>query len=391
MANEIIKKFETQLNGYLQTITTLVEKQDLTAEQFMGMAVNQVKRNPKLLKVWQNNPASVLSSILTCAEFGLSPTSQLGEAWLIAYGSECQFQLGYQGLVKLMYRNPEVMNISAECVYEKDQFEYELGLSPNLSHKPFSGDRGKLTDVYCIVKLRGQEPIFKVMSVGELIEIQELSKAGNRSVWFSKTDPQKWMLKKTVFKQLCKLLPKQLNVQKAVAYDNIIEDGGTITLDSESGKPIVVDKKPITYSSTFQKALQAEKKEEYNEYSQTHTAHRDNEIPKDIVDGREPLGKWAEKEIVIKEETTESEPKKEQSQPEQSKIDLIDELYDDNENEELIENQSTNGVLFEGELDEAPVSPKSDKSKKKGLDKLSDKEIEEALEKVEKQVKDKKK
>ena len=30
------------------------------------------------------------------------------------------------------------------------------------------------------------------------------------------------MLKKTCFKQLCKLLPKHLNMSKVIAYDNII-------------------------------------------------------------------------------------------------------------------------------------------------------------------------
>ena len=52
--------------------------------------------------------------------------------------------------------------------------------------------------------------------IDEIKEIQELSKAGNRSVWFSPTDPQYWMLKKTVFKQLCKLLPKHLNMSKVI-------------------------------------------------------------------------------------------------------------------------------------------------------------------------------
>jgi recombination protein RecT len=242
MTKELAVKFENQLNKYyLQTIKDLLEEQEINPQQFMHMAVNQIKRNPRLLQVFQNNSPSVFSSILTCAELGLSPASQMGEAWLIPYGKECQFQIGYQGLAKILYKNPDVQNITSECIYENDEFEYELGLTPKLTHKPATTSRGKLIAVYCVVRFANQQPIFKVMTIEELKQIQELSKAGNRSVWFSKTDPQNWMLKKTCFKQLCKLLPKHLNMTKAVAYDNIVEGGGVMRLDDEQN-PIVIEK-----------------------------------------------------------------------------------------------------------------------------------------------------
>ena len=259
MSKEIAKKFENQLSKYyLQTIKDLLEEQEINPHQFMQMAVNQIKRNSRLLDVFKSNPSSVFSSILTCAEFGLSPTSQMGEAWLIPYGKECQFQIGYQGLTKILYKNPDVQNITAECVYENDEFEYELGLTPKLSHKPAHSDRGKLISVYCVVRFANQDPIFKVMSVEELKSIQNLSKAGNRSVWFSKTDPQHWMLKKTVFKQLCKLLPKHLNMSKVVSYDNIVEGGGAMRLDDENN-PIVIEEMTETRATKFEKAMEEDK------------------------------------------------------------------------------------------------------------------------------------
>ena len=242
MTKELANKFETQLSKYyLQAIQDLLAEQEINPHQFIHLAVNQIKRNPRLLSVFQKSPSSVFSSILTCAELGLSPASQMGEAWLIPYGSECQFQIGYQGLAKILYKNPDVQNITSECVYENDDFQYELGLSPKLTHKPATENRGKLVAVYSVVRFANQEPIFKVMTIEELKEIQNLSKAGNRSVWFSKTDPQNWMLKKTCFKQLCKLLPKHLNMSKAVAYDNIVEGGGVMRLDDDK-KPIVIEK-----------------------------------------------------------------------------------------------------------------------------------------------------
>lgn len=266
MSKEIAIKFENQLSKYyLQTIQDLLEEQEINPHQFLHMAVNQIKRNPRLLGVFQKSPASVFSSILTCAELGLSPASQMGEAWLIPYGSECQFQIGYQGLAKILYKNPDVQNITSECVYENDEFNYELGLTPKLTHKPATEKRGNLVAVYCVVRFANQDPIFKVMTIEELKQIQDLSKAGNRSVWFSKTDPQNWMLKKTCFKQLCKLLPKHLNMTKAVAYDNIVEGGGVMRLDDDS-RPIVVEKEIKTIKSKLEEEISKdlEKKENSN-------------------------------------------------------------------------------------------------------------------------------
>ena len=52
----VAKKFEHQLNGYLQTINDLLEEQEINPQQFLHMAVNQIKRNNKLLEIFQKNP-----------------------------------------------------------------------------------------------------------------------------------------------------------------------------------------------------------------------------------------------------------------------------------------------------------------------------------------------
>ena len=97
---------------------------------------------------------------------GLVPSQATQECYLIPYGKECQFQISYQGLVSLAYRNPNIANISAECVYEGDDFDYSLGLSPKLEHRP-ANESDKLTFVYAIVRFKDSDPIFKVMSIKE--------------------------------------------------------------------------------------------------------------------------------------------------------------------------------------------------------------------------------
>jgi len=233
----------------------------------------------------------------------------MGECWLIPYGNECQFQIGYQGLSKILYRNPDVQNITSECVYENDEFEYALGLSPTLSHKPVSVKRGKLIAVYCVVRFSNQEPIFKVMTIDDLKGIQALSKAGNSSIWFSSKDPENWMLKKTCFKQLCKLLPKTLNMSKIIAYDNVVEGGGAMRLD-DNNQPIVIDNKPKSTANLFEKVM-----EEDNDSGDSA-----------ILPGLDPKIKSANIHIAkLKEEKTEKIYSKEEVK-EQKK--LFQELYE---------------------------------------------------------------
>ena len=77
---------------------------------------------------------------MQAAQLGVEPNTPLGQAYLIPYRNhgqlECQFQLGYKGLIDLAYRSGEITSISAHEVCENDDFEYELSLDEKLKHKP---------------------------------------------------------------------------------------------------------------------------------------------------------------------------------------------------------------------------------------------------------------
>ena len=102
------------------------------------------------------------------AQLGLEPNTPLGQAYLIPYKNkgamECQFQIGYKGLIDLAYRNPQMQIIQAQAVYEHDYFEYELGLNPKLVHRPAMEDRGDIRLFYGLFKLTNGGFGFEVMS-----------------------------------------------------------------------------------------------------------------------------------------------------------------------------------------------------------------------------------
>ena len=79
--------------------------------------VNQVALNPNLQKC---TPQSIVRSLIQAAELGLTPSSSLGECYLVPFGTNCQLIIGYRGLIALARRSGEIVSISAGVIYEGD-------------------------------------------------------------------------------------------------------------------------------------------------------------------------------------------------------------------------------------------------------------------------------
>lgn len=113
-----------------------------------------------------------MAALMNAAQLGLEPNTPLGQAYLIPYNNrgtmDCQFQIGYKGLLELAYRNPQMQIVSAQVVYENDTFEYELGLNPKLIHKPALENRGDVKIFYAFYRLMNGGYGFEVMSKADV-------------------------------------------------------------------------------------------------------------------------------------------------------------------------------------------------------------------------------
>lgn len=215
-----IEVFRNHLEGeFINTVSAYFRGDKDAALSFKTACVDYVRKVPKLLEC---DRISLLSALVQVAQFRFMPSGVGGEAYIIPYGKEAKFQLGYQGLVTLLYRTVTVKAISANVVYENDEFDYEEGLNPRLIHKPtkFGQKKGKAIGVYTVAQLEGQARTFKVMGEDEVMAIKNMSKAKNskESPWNS-NDPELWMWKKTCLIQMAKLLPKTQELQKAIEED----------------------------------------------------------------------------------------------------------------------------------------------------------------------------
>jgi len=166
--------------------------------------ITEIRRNPKLLSC---SKESLLASLMLSAQLGLEP-GVLGHCYLVPYGNECQFIIGYKGMIELARRSGQISTIYAETVYENDEFEYELGLNPSIRHKPALKDRGKPIAYYGVAKFKDGGYYIKVMSKEDIEKRRKRSPAVNtaHSPW-NNPDDYDQMAKKTVIREMFKYLP----------------------------------------------------------------------------------------------------------------------------------------------------------------------------------------
>lgn len=192
----------------------------ISAERFSRIAMTAVRNNPKLQAC---DPMSFIAALMQSAQLGLEPNTPLGQAYLIPYGREAQFQLGYQGMLTLAYRTGEYQSIYAHGVYENDTFEYEYGLNEKLVHIPATDPQGEPIYYYAVYKLKNGGHGFVVMSREQIAKHRDqYSQAakGKYSPWTTDFDS---MAKKTVLKQLLKYAPKSVEFAAQVAQDETIK------------------------------------------------------------------------------------------------------------------------------------------------------------------------
>lgn len=197
----------------------------MTPERFTRITLSAISTNPQLASC---SPKSFLGAMMTAAQLGMEPNTPLGQAYLIPYRNhgvlECQFQLGYKGLIDLAYRSGEVTTIQAQTVYENDEFEYELGIDPKLRHIPARGKRGEPIYFYAVFKTKSGGYGFEVMSKEDVDaharRYSQSFRSGRTSPWQTNYEE---MAKKTVLKRALKYAPLKSDFVRAVAQDETIK------------------------------------------------------------------------------------------------------------------------------------------------------------------------
>ncbi|HHV61117.1 MAG TPA: recombination protein RecT [Firmicutes bacterium] len=185
-------------------------------DRLARVALTTIRANPKLL---QCNIQSLMGAVMQAAQLGLEP-GLLGHCYIIPFGNEAQFMIGYRGMIDLARRSGNIESIQAHEVYENDYFKLKYGLEDTLEHIPWHlredqkfDEPGAFRGCYMVAKFKDGGHQIHYMSKKEIDDHRKRSKTGNNGPWM--TDYIE-MAKKTVVRSAWKWLPISIEIMRQV-------------------------------------------------------------------------------------------------------------------------------------------------------------------------------
>lgn len=183
-------------------------------------ARQQIIKNKYTTDVAAQNPGSLQAAILNVAAIGISLNPALAHAYLVPRDGKICLDISYRGLVKLATDAGAILWAKSQLVYANDTFEWLGDFTPP-HHKadPFS-NRGDLRGGYCLAKLPDGEFMVETMSIQEINDVRDTSKAYQKESgpWVGVFYPE--MAKKTITKRASKSWPQ---TEKRERVDRAIE------------------------------------------------------------------------------------------------------------------------------------------------------------------------
>lgn len=178
------------------------------------IALTCFRKTPKLAVC---DPKSVFAAVVTASQMGLEPGI---DCHLVPYGRECQLIPDWKGLVNLVHRSGRAM-VWTGAVFTGDEFDYGLGDSPFINHKPTAADdeEGKLTHVYAVGRVNESDwPVIEVWPVAKVVTHRDrYNKVGKSHYSYENLEMYG---RKVALLQVLKYMPRSVELQMAVSLDN---------------------------------------------------------------------------------------------------------------------------------------------------------------------------
>lgn len=121
------------LDRYRPVFSKLLAGTGVSEDNFAAQIANACRATPALFRC---APETVLGAALRCAQLGLAPNDVRNLAWIIPYGNQAQFQIGYGGIMELARRAVPGLRFDGRPVYPNDEFDVDYGKADPLTHRP---------------------------------------------------------------------------------------------------------------------------------------------------------------------------------------------------------------------------------------------------------------
>jgi recombination protein RecT len=182
----------------------------VSADKLERVVMMAVQNNEYLLAA---DRGTLYTATLQCASDGLLPDGR--DAALVAYGNKVQYLPMVAGILKRMRNSGDLKEISAHCVRENDEFDYQLGDNESIFHRPLIGgdDRGEIIMTYCVAKTNDGGIFREFMDEAAIAKVRSVSQAGSKNKGPWKDWPEE-MRKKSVIRRIAKRMPSMADMRE---------------------------------------------------------------------------------------------------------------------------------------------------------------------------------
>jgi recombination protein RecT len=199
----------------------------LNADRMARLAMTSLSQNRALSEC---SAESIFGAVIMASQLGLE-IGVAGQAYLVPYKGKATFVPGWQGLVDLVSRSGRATAWTG-AVFEGDEFDWALGDSPFIRHKPCGENNPKLLRyVYAVGRVNGSQwPVIEVWPIDRVWKHRDhMNKVGTRHYSFE--NPEMYA-RKIPLLQVLKYMPKSIELSAAVDLANKTEHGGRATIDA---------------------------------------------------------------------------------------------------------------------------------------------------------------
>ena len=201
-------------------------------DKYVRMAMSAYSRGDDNLK--KAHPVSIVGAIVTAAQAGLSLDGLSGECYIVARWNkhvQCHWasiMVGYPGLMKRAMRAQDVA-FDMQAVFEGDEFEYQLGTTPQIVHrrgenppKLKSNGEPEVKCAYAIAHFANGHKRVYVMPKWEIEKTRMRSGRPNDGAWQSDYGA---MAAKSALRRLCKTCPMDDKTTQLITQEERAEVG----------------------------------------------------------------------------------------------------------------------------------------------------------------------
>lgn len=211
-----------KINEYKPVLAKLLDGTGVSEETYTAQVANAVRTNPGLLKC---TPESILGAALRAGQLGLAPNDVRNLAWIIPYGNEATFQIGYGGVMELARRAVPGLRFDGRPVYPNDEFDVDYGKAEPLTHVPHFArrmDRGGDAFVWYVRAVYPDGTVQIHALDREGVEYhRSFSKMKNGGMWKDSYDAAAL---KSVVLDMKRWLPSSTQLVAAFASDETVVD-----------------------------------------------------------------------------------------------------------------------------------------------------------------------